>query len=149
MYDIIKSLYDEIQLVLFLGDCVEDFEDLGYIYPEKNFLHVSGNCDFNRDAPNERILDVGNKKILMSHGHRYRVKSGYGKIMDAAQELGADICLYGHSHTPHIVFERGIHLMNPGSISQPRGVEYPSYGVINIEGEKVEMTIVEVGIDGI
>ena len=145
MNDIIKSLHDEIELVLFLGDCIKDFEDFCYIYPKKQFIPVLGNCDFfNNSVPIERLVEIDGKKIFMSHGHRYGVKSGHEKIVSAAQKHNANICLYGHSHMPNNTFTNGIHLMNPGSISEPRGVDYPSYGVIEIVDGRVDLRIVEV-----
>ena len=144
MNDVIKKLNDEVELVLFLGDCIEDFEDLCYIYPDKQFISVLGNCDFNDRAPIERIVEIGGIKIFMSHGHRYRVKSGHDRVIYEAEKHNANICLYGHSHTPNNVLINGIHLMNPGSISEPRGVDYPSYGVIEIIDETVNLKIVEV-----
>ena len=145
MNDIIKELHDEVMLVLFLGDCIKDFEDLSYIYPNKQFISVLGNCDFNDSAPIERIVEVGGKKIFMSHGHRYGVKSGHEKIIYEAQKHNADICLYGHSHMPNNTVVNGIYLMNPGSISEPRGAEHMSYGIIDISSGNVEMKIVEIG----
>ena len=144
MNDIIKKLHDDIELVLFLGDCIQDFEDLGYIYPEKQFISVLGNCDFNDCAPIERIIEIDGKKIFMSHGHRYGVKSGHERIIYEAEKRGVDICLYGHSHMPNNTFTNGIYLMNPGSISDPRGVDYPSYATIEIVDGKVDVRIVEV-----
>jgi len=145
MYDIIKSMKDEASLVLFLGDCIKDFSDFEYIYSNIRFIAVRGNCDYNADVPDERIVEVAGKKIFMSHGHRYRVKLGHGMIGAEAKTRGVDICLFGHSHSPLIMNENGVQLMNPGSISEPRGAsEYPCYGVIKILDAKVDLRIVEV-----
>jgi len=137
---------DEASLVLFLGDCIKDFSDFEYIYPDIRFIAVRGNCDFGVDVPDERIAQVCGKKIFMSHGHRYRVKFGHGVIAAEAKARGVDICLFGHSHSPVIVNENGVQLMNPGSISEPRGASiYPCYGIIEIlDEQQVELRIVEV-----
>jgi len=144
MNDIIREMHDEVELILFLGDCLEDFEDFTYIYPDKQFIPVLGNCDFNDRAPIVRVVEVDGIKIFMSHGHRYGVKLGHEKIIYEAEKHSANICLYGHSHMPHNVVVKGIHLMNPGSISEPRGVDYPSYGIIEIVDGAVDLRIVEV-----
>jgi len=146
MNDIIINLHDEIDMVLFLGDCIDDFMDFQYIFLEKQFLYVCGNCDFYHDESNERIVEAAGKKIFMTHGHRYNVKLGHEKIMDIAEGHGVDICLYGHSHAPYIAVERGICLMNPGSISLPRGAKYPSYGVVEIVDGEIKAKIVEVSV---
>ena len=38
------------------------------------------------------------------------------------QEVNADICLYGHLHIPDARMEGKTLFLNPGSISQPRGL---------------------------
>ena len=143
MNDIIKKMHDEIELVLFLGDCVRDFEDFCYIYPTKQFIPVLGNCDFNDSVPTDRVVNVDGKKIFMSHGHRYGVKSGHEKIIQEAKKHSADICLYGHSHIANNIVADGVYLMNPGSMSEPRGSEYPSYGIIEITGGNIDIKVVE------
>jgi len=143
MESVIAGSCAEVDMFLFLGDCIDDFIDFQHIFSEKKFFFVNGNCDFFSSEPSERIVEAAGKKIFMTHGHRFGVKSGHQRVLSEAVARGADICLYGHSHKPHIAFEQGIHLMNPGSISLPRGVKYPSYGVIEIEGDKVNTSIVE------
>ncbi|MGI6404129.1 MAG: metallophosphoesterase family protein [Oscillospiraceae bacterium] len=43
----------------------------------------------------------------------------------------ADICCFGHTHTPLSLYRDGVYLLNPGSLSQPR-VGFPSYAVIDL-----------------
>lgn len=120
-------------LILHLGDLCRDFDELRRRLPMTQAMqNVCGNCDGFTEVPDQRVLLVEGKRILMMHGHRYEVKLGYSRAMWAAREAEADILLCGHTH---IALDRdlmGLHLMNPGSCRGSRG----TYGVIELgEGE--------------
>ena len=120
-------------LILHLGDLCRDFDELQRRLPMTQAMqNVCGNCDSFTEVPDQRVLLVEGKRILMMHGHRYEVKLGYSRAMWAAREAEADILLCGHTH---IALDRdlmGLHLMNPGSCRGSRG----TYGVIELgEGE--------------
>ncbi|OJU13240.1 MAG: hypothetical protein BGN88_02445 [Clostridiales bacterium 43-6] len=129
--------------VLFLGDGIRQFEDYSYLYPEKTFVAVRGNCDFfGREKLSETIL-AGNKRIFMTHGHSYYVKAGLDEAINAAKGQNADILLFGHTHVSYVGYENGLYIMNPGSIALPRRGK-PSYGVIDITSAGIVPFIVEV-----
>lgn len=144
MSNIISAMREEIDMVIFAGDCVSDFTDFQYIFPDKVFYCVKGNCDYGNHEPAERLIDAGEKKIFLTHGHMYGVKSGHMRIMEEAHRHGADICLYGHSHEPAIYIEQEVYFMCPGSISEPRRVYYPTYGLIDIVNDAVSLKIIGV-----
>jgi putative phosphoesterase len=97
---------------------------------------VSGNNDFFADVPKEKIITLGSHTILMTHGHRYGVNFGTGRLKEAALLQGADIVLYGHTHRPSIDLSTGVWAVNPGSISQPRQENgKPSYIIMDIDGQ--------------
>ncbi len=115
--------------ILHLGDHSEDGAELAGIYPEREVIAVSGNCDWRSfSAPSERMLDIDGVKILMCHGHMYSVKSGVWEYITAAREKGAHVALFGHTHKPMLDNLGDIIVMNPGSVS--------TYGVIEIEKGK-------------
>ena len=64
-------------MVLHLGDCVEDFQALRALFPDLPMDHVPGNCDYGADGPATKLLTLSGMRIFMTHGHRYGVKSGY------------------------------------------------------------------------
>lgn len=116
-------------LALHLGDLCRDFEELQRRLPTQTMQNVCGNCDGFTETPDQRVLRVEGRRILMMHGHRYHVKQSYGGAVFAAQEQGADILLFGHTHIPFCQDMDGLWVMNPGSC-RGRGA---SYGVISLE----------------
>ena len=54
-----------------------------------------------KESPFE-IIDIPSHRILLEHGHRLGVKTGYDRIVAKAKENGCDIALYGHTHVPEI-----------------------------------------------
>ena len=81
---------------------------------------VSGNCDSYSSFPKEKILYIGNHTIYITHGHLKGVNYGMERLINTAIEAGADIALYGHTHTPFRKDMPGLTVINPGSISRPR-----------------------------
>ncbi|MBQ4527546.1 MAG: metallophosphoesterase [Clostridia bacterium] len=126
---------EKCDFCIHLGDMAADCEELELIFPRQKFIFVKGNNDFFlRDSafPDERIFELGGKKFFVCHGHKYHVKGGLFALKKKAVEVGADIVLYGHTHTAYL--ETGsVLVMNPGSAH--------SYGLIHIDGDSVRSEI--------
>lgn len=121
----------DAHLFLHLGDGEEEFDDLACLYPDKKFLFVGGNCDWFSPAKRENVVTCQGKRIFFTHGHLYGVKRDTARLLERARQLKADICCFGHTHTPLSTYQDGVYLLNPGSVSQPRG-GLPTYGVIDL-----------------
>ena len=93
---------------------------------------VRGNCDYDKSVPADRLITLGGLLIFMTHGDGYQVKLTTGPLRRAAAQRGADLVLFGHTHSPYYAYTDGIYLFNPGSISSPR-VGRPTYGLLVIE----------------
>lgn len=119
-------------LVLHLGDLCRDMDELQRRFPTQTMQNVCGNCDGFTEVPDQRILRVEGRRILMCHGHRYRVKEDYGPAVWAAREAQADILLFGHTHIPYCQQVDGLWVLNPGSC-RGRGA---SCGMILLEKDK-------------
>lgn len=144
MVDVVAKYANEIVCTIFLGDYLRDIEKIADKFQNMVFHMVPGNCDFYSNLPKELTIEIGSKKIWMTHGDCFGVKSGYERIESAAAARGAGICLFGHSHKP-IVFEKnGILFLNPGSITEPRGRERKSYAVVEILNGVVLSKVIEV-----
>jgi hypothetical protein len=55
--------------------------------------------------------------------------------------MKADILLFGHTHIAEIVKNGSGYILNPGSISDPRGNSSESYAIIEINNSKVELKL--------
>lgn len=141
--DDILSAQPQAKHVFFLGDNVSDIEDYEFIYPDKKFHIVSGNCDGFSLYPTVGMEIVEGKKILFTHGHTFSVKYSAEKLLDAAKKSGCEIALYGHTHVSKIVYDDGVYLVNPGSVSKPREGK-ASYAVIDITDKGIMPIIVEI-----
>lgn len=140
----IRQYLSEANILLHCGDGITD---LSYLESEfKGEIYgVRGNCDISEKYPIERIVEVESKKILICHGHLYKVKMEYNTLFYRAKELGVDIVVFGHSHLATILKHDGIVMMNPGSISLPHMGKRKSIGFIDIDKDgKIETHIQEV-----
>ena len=144
MKNILKEeLFDA---AIHLGDLVADAVGLQQVLPGFPVYKVAGNNDCWTEEPEVRILQVGEKRLLLTHGHRYGVKTGaYDRLIRAAEEQGADGVLFGHTHRACLRQEpNGFFLMNPGSLRLPGRGAAPSYGVLRIEAGCIKGAIQEV-----
>lgn len=116
--------------VIHLGDLEQDAQLLGQEYPQLAVASVPGNCDGFVFSPLQKLVTYDKIRILMSHGHIWHVKGGYGGAISAARKCDAHILLFGHTHVPYCErLEDGLWVMNPGSVR-----DSGSYGVITISG---------------
>ncbi len=117
-------------LLIHLGDGWRDAEALHERFPQLPLEQVPGNCDLGRFEERERLLLLGDFRIMICHGHTLGVKSSLLRAQLTARERGADALLFGHTHVPYIDFHEGVWLVNPGSIGDPRR---PCFNVITAE----------------
>ena len=132
--NILRANIHAVQHVIHLGDGCGDMALFSCRYPDMPFHVVAGNCDCAPAFPEKRIVEIGSKKIFITHGHRYGVKMSYDRICYAAREVGADVCLFGHTHMPVAFEHEGIKFMNPGAVCS-RGSGRPQYGIVDFTRE--------------
>ena len=153
MQYIIDRVHPDAEYVLHLGDGEADIERLSPQFPRQAFVGIKGNCDWgfgNGYNGAHRTLDIEGVRIFMCHGHRHDVVCGdYSVLTAAANSLRADIALFGHTHYSEYsvvlkpgrtdISEKGaaLHIMNPGSVTRPRGgqIKGKSYGIILLDGK--------------
>lgn len=85
------------------------------------FEVVKGNCDYYSDYDTVKLIETKEDNILLTHGHLFNVNMTAEKLLYQAEEMQANIILYGHTHQLFATMLDDILLLNPGSISQPRG----------------------------
>jgi putative phosphoesterase len=131
----------EARHIFFLGDCLSDIEDLQYIYTDRIFHTVCGNCDYGSMQKAADLAVINGVKILFTHGHAYSVKGGLTRLKERALAEGATLALYGHTHVANIQYEDGVYFVNPGSPTCPREGR-PGYAVVDIVEEGIMPVII-------
>lgn len=116
MREKIRQLRPDV--VIHLGDYERDADALRADFPDVAFYNVRGNCDIGGLAPDRDTVPLGSVKAFITHGHLYNVKYGrLDSLVYAAQEQGATLALFGHTHTPDYEEMGGVKLINPGAAS--------------------------------
>lgn len=110
--------------------------------PITGYLTVMGNCDF-EGYPLETMTEVSNRKIFITHGHRYSVKTSLLNLKYKAEELGANIVCFGHSHVLGAEIIGGILFLNPGSIRLPRERMEKTYMILEFIEDKAKLSVFE------
>ncbi len=126
--------------ILHLGDGFHDAQALQARFPEIPLEQVPGNCDYQPTEPAERLLELDGVRILMCHGHTYGVKQSLLSLHYAAQEKGAGLALFGHTHRPFCDLSGSCWLVNPGSIGNRL---HPAYAVIELRAGQVFPSLLE------
>ncbi len=117
-------------LMIHLGDHARDAEALHALFPEIPLYSVCGNCDLASGVPDTDIVPLGPVKAFITHGHRYQVDWGrLDYLVYAAQEAGAQIAMFGHTHEAYNGEMGGVKLLNPGSAGKGRS---PSWALVRV-----------------
>ncbi|MDD4568879.1 MAG: metallophosphoesterase [Tepidanaerobacteraceae bacterium] len=120
----------DVDMVLHAGDLVSDAR---YLEMLKYKVHnVAGNCDSYELALKDKVLDIEGKKVFLTHGHMYRVKYSYERLLARAKELLANIVIFGHTHIPENIYIDNILFFNPGSITLPKNGGPGTFGILEI-----------------
>lgn len=109
----------------------------------EGYLTVMGNCDYDGGYPLETITEISGKKIFITHGHKYSVKTSLMNLKYKAEEVGADIVCFGHSHVLGAEKAGGILFLNPGSIRLPREPIEKTYMILEIIDHKANLSVLE------
>ena len=137
MQQVLSHQVKSPEAVFFLGDGLRDFDALDTA--NASLYRVTGNCDWfsplrdGKNPPTECLTALLGHTILLTHGHKFSVKSGEEHLLRHALAAGADIVLFGHTHRPTLrIFSAGeellgqtlarpLYLFNPGSIASGYG----------------------------
>ena len=108
-----------VDMLVHCGD-VEGSEDYIRSLAQCPVHMVAGNNDFFCDLPREEEFLIGKYRVLLTHGHYYYITMGTQMIKEDAKARGFDIVMFGHTHRPYLEQDKGIVVLNPGSLSFPR-----------------------------
>lgn len=106
---------------------------LGDKQMEVNGINIRGNCDdFGED---EKIIEIDNFKVLLTHGNYYQVKYTFNYLVDRTKELNCDIVLFGHTHKQIDMKIDNIRLINPGALMDGYYIIYEDKFILKKLGE--------------
>lgn len=132
--DSIKRILDENQqcdYYFHLGDSHFDEYDL------RPFISVQGNNDWDSNFPRQRIIEIGKFRILLIHGDGYTY--AISGLANKAKHENCNVIMFGHTHEFMYEIYKDIHLINPGSCFHNRDGSSPSYAIVNIDDDKIEV----------
>jgi putative phosphoesterase len=121
-----------------LGDYAADGEKLSKLFDCPVYA-VRGNCDYRSDMPLERQVDLGGKRFLLVHGHQYY---NFNSLLYRGEEIRADMILFGHTHMPDLSADGPRLILNPGSLSRPRGGFPDSCALILLDGKDLTVRFI-------
>jgi len=114
----------------------------------QKFIAVRGNNDF-VPLPEVEQFVVEECNVLVSHGHQQNVYHtsneqnivGTDELVTYALEVyNANVVFYGHTHVAEMHIDRGVFVLNPGSLNFPRGLSFrtPTYAIVSVDGIEVQ-----------
>lgn len=105
-------------------------------------MGIQGNCDYEKMV-RERSFNTGLDNIYVVHGDGLVSNGSPLNIELKAEENGANIALFGHTHVPYVSYDKDkkILLVNPGSISLPRQQSgEQTYAIIDSDDDQYQVT---------
>lgn len=81
---------------------------------------------FFSELPSEKTLQIGKYRVMITHGHRYYIGMGNEMLKQEAIAHGADIVMYGHTHTPGLCKIKNFVLLTFPCLSQRQKLLYIS-----------------------
>ncbi len=142
---VLRRIGERMDMVFHLGDHDADALALQREFSHLPFHYVKGNNDYLMDTPSKKMVCVAGKNLLLTHGHKQRVHWNPNTIGYWAEEQGADVVLFGHTHRPFWDDSGRVAMFNPGSIFLPRGGTRATFGILTIENGRIEAAIMEYG----
>ena len=104
-----------------LGDHDRDAVELRHVFPGLPVYSVCGNCDLMPLAPEKDVVQLGPVKAFITHGHLYNVSYGrVDSLVYAAQEAGAQLAMFGHTHQAYYEQIGSVQVLNPGTAGRGR-----------------------------
>ncbi len=141
--DKVLKRHEDIKKVFFLGDGLEQLEELMPFFSDRDFKYVSGNRDWNvmRASIDSTVID--GVKIIYTHGNLLGVKYSRQQLFETAKANGATLVLYGHTHIAKEEYQDGIYVVNPGALNGSR--QGPNgYAVIDVTPNGIVTSLMKV-----
>ena len=142
--EVLESFKD-VDFIIHAGDFCS-LEDLKQFQKVKMVKAVHGNMDehdLHSILPERDIVLWKNFKIGLYHG-----RGPANRVVDVVQEEfkndQVDAVVFGHSHQPFNEELKGVLYFNPGSPNDTIFAPYCSYGILEVNGDKLIGKIIKV-----
>lgn len=127
----------DANIILHAGDGALDVN--GLFGAGKTFYRVRGNCDGDIPIEDDEVVEIDNVRILLTHGHRYKVSYFSEPIVEKAKELNCTAAVFGHTHKALIENVDNVLLINPGTCNKNRSRNGAvSYALLEIENSQIK-----------
>lgn len=136
LFDVFNH-YEEVDVALHLGDSELTYDDTELSYYHK----VKGNTDFYQEFPNDLLITENGINAYVTHGHLFQVNQSRERLADTAKRKGCQFAFYGHTHVAKYELLDGVHVINPGSISQSRSEIEETYAELIISDDNASATL--------
>jgi putative phosphoesterase len=100
--------------------------------------------EFIKGMPEQYVLE--DHKMAVFHGSPWDNMNEYvypSSSLDRFEELSYAYVILGHTHYAMDKFAGNVRIVNPGSCGQPRDCGYPSYAIIDLEKNAVQIKRVQ------
>lgn len=137
LVELIERYKDKVDQIFHCGDSELEATDSVW----DSMMTVRGNMDFTDEYKLTQIADVKNERIFMAHGHRFNVNYSMQALVYAAEAENADYAFFGHTHQAKSEKINNMIVLNPGSISEPRGhYQVPTYAIVKSDKFQIVVT---------
>mmetsp|Transcript_24551 Transcript_24551/g.40928 ORF Transcript_24551/g.40928 Transcript_24551/m.40928 type:complete len:188 (+) Transcript_24551:31-594(+) len=138
---------NKMQHVLCTGNLVnkEQYDELKSLAP--NVHVVKGEFDDDTTFPDSKVIQIGQFKIGLIHGHQIVPWGDAHSLAVAQRQFDVDILITGHTHRNEVNEYEGKWFINPGSITGAYSTltteVTPSFILLAIQGSKVVTYVYE------
>ena len=125
----------DCQTVFFLGDGMGEVERVIPMYPDKKFIAVKGNNDFQYYAEPYAYKHIDGVTFMACHGDMLSVRYTLRDLFNKAHSVRANVALYGHTHVKNVAYDSysGVCAVNPGALCDG------NYCVIEVDKGKYDV----------
>jgi uncharacterized protein len=134
----VLSNYPDLDLVIHLGDCTKDVQKMQKEFNHIPFEFVPGNNDWSSSEPNDKVLTLEGHKIMLTHGHKYQVKSSLNKLVHKATHLNVNAVFFGHTHLADEFYHQDILFINPGTLGAHSVYQGCTFTELDIQAGKIQ-----------
>jgi len=133
------ELVERVDAIVHLGDFCDDILPVESAVGQP-VIRVPGNCDAGSSLPRELCLRMGDVPVLLCHGDVYGVKRGVARLAEHANRIGAKVVLFGHTHSPLVLNQDGLLLVNPGALA--KAAASPTFAVVTLQDGRASAEII-------